>query len=212
MTRTFGHEESALKEERYLRRYEEMFASLADQPIALLELGVHRGGSMLLWRDYFPRGTIAGLDLLPVELKDDSGRIHIYQGSQTDPVMLDRIGAECAPDGFDIIVDDCSHIAELSRTSFTHLFDNHLKKGGWYVIEDWGTGYWPHWHDGAEYDGTNHIAGMAGFIKELVDVAALGEWVDQSSKALPGRPGLCVRSTIERMTVFWSQVFLRKGL
>jgi hypothetical protein len=198
MTRTFGHDETALKEEIYLRRYEEVSASLADQPIALLELGVHRGGSMRLWRDYFPRGTIAGLDLLPVEFEDDSGRIHIYQGSQTDETILDRIGAECAPDGFDIIIDDCSHIAELSRTSFTHLFDNHLKDGGWYVIEDWGTGYWPHWHDGAEYDGTNHTAGMVGFVKELVDLCA-------------GRKGLSARSITDRMIVTWSQVFARKG-
>jgi hypothetical protein len=53
---------------------------------------------MLLWRDYFPRGTIAGLDLLPVELEDDSGRIHIYQGSQSDPVILDRIGTRSIVD------------------------------------------------------------------------------------------------------------------
>lgn len=53
-----------------------------------------------------------------------------------------------APEGFDIIIDDASHIGELTRIAFWHLFDNHLKPGGLYVIEDRGTGYWDDWPDG----------------------------------------------------------------
>ena len=36
----------------------------------------------------------------------------------------------------------------MTRIAFWHLFDNHLKPGGLYVIEDWGTGYWEDWPDG----------------------------------------------------------------
>jgi len=135
----------------YLQNYERVFAGLVDEEVRLLELGIKHGGSLLLWRDYFPRGLIVGLDINPVDLEDDSGRTHTYQGPQQDIELLDRIGHEMAPDGFDIIIDDCSHIGVLSRVSFWHLFDNHLKSGGTYVIEDWGTGYWDHWVDGVSY-------------------------------------------------------------
>ncbi|MBA3240415.1 MAG: class I SAM-dependent methyltransferase [Acidobacteria bacterium] len=135
----------------YLRNYDEYFRPLVDKDIRLLELGVLHGGSLLLWRDYFERGLIVGLDFNPVEIEDASGRIRVYQGPQQDTALLDRIAAETAPEGFDIIIDDCSHIGELARISFWHLFDRHLKSGGLYVIEDWGTGYWESWTDGVSY-------------------------------------------------------------
>jgi SAM-dependent methyltransferase len=135
----------------YLRNYEEHFQSLHDKDVKLLELGVFKGGSLLLWRDYFPRGTIVGLDLNRVDLADESGRIRLYQGGQEDTDLLDRIAHESAPEGFDIIIDDCSHIGELTRLSFWHLFNNHLKPGGVYVIEDWATGYWDSFFDGAAF-------------------------------------------------------------
>jgi hypothetical protein len=50
------------------------------------------------------------------------------------------IADNVAPEGFDIIIDDASHIGELTKTAFWHLFDNHLKPNGLYAIEDWGTG------------------------------------------------------------------------
>jgi hypothetical protein len=136
---------------QYLRNYEEFFRSLLDKEIRLLELGIHRGGSLLLWRDYFQKGLIVGLDINPVLLHDESGRIRTYQGMQQDTGLLDRIARETAPEGFDVIIDDCSHIGMLSRVTFWHLFDLHLKSGGIYVIEDWGTGYWDTWVDGVRY-------------------------------------------------------------
>lgn len=135
----------------YLRSYEEYFRPLLDKEIRLLELGVYKGGSLLLWRDYFERGSIIGLDLQPVKLDDPSGRIRVYQGMQQDTALLDRIASENAPVGFDVIIDDCSHIGELTRISFWHLFDNHLKPGGLYVIEDWSASYWDGWFDGAGF-------------------------------------------------------------
>lgn len=135
----------------YLRRYEEYFDKLQDREVRLLELGVYKGGSLLLWRDYFQKGLIVGLDLNLVQLDDPSGRIRIYSGQQQDTRLLDRIGAETAPGGFDVIIDDCSHIGELTRISFWHLFENHLKPGGLYVIEDWSTGYWDSWFDGVSF-------------------------------------------------------------
>lgn len=136
----------------YLRNYEECFEPFLDQDVRLLELGVYRGGSLVMWRDYFPQGLIAGLDFNPIKIEDETGRIRIYQGAQQDTALLDRIASEVAPGGFDIIIDDCAHIGAYARTSFWHLFEKHLKPGGVYAVEDWGTGYWSRWPDGKAYD------------------------------------------------------------
>jgi hypothetical protein len=140
------------KSQLYLRNYQEHFQHLRGKDIKLFELGIHKGGSLRLWRDYFPNGTIVGLDRGTCQIDDPTDRIHIYQGFQQDVALLDQIGQEMAPDGFDIIIDDASHLGQLTRISFWHLFDNHLKQGGLYVIEDWRTGYWDAWRDGKQYN------------------------------------------------------------
>ena len=132
----------------YLADFENAFGSMREKPVAMLELGVFHGGSLQTWRDYFAAGPVVGLDLNPVEIPDPSGRIKTYAGSQSDLDLLDRIRRECAPDGFDVIIDDCSHLGSLTAASFWHLYPRHLKAGGIYVIEDWGTGYWDSWPDG----------------------------------------------------------------
>lgn len=135
----------------YLDNFERHFSHLRDKPVKILELGVFHGGSLLMWQEYFPNGLIVGLDRHTNPLVEPQPRIRFYQGSQDEPALLDRLSEECATDGFDIVVDDASHIGTLSRASFQHLFKHHLKPGGVYVIEDWGTGYWKTWPDGATY-------------------------------------------------------------
>ncbi|MGV7222856.1 MAG: class I SAM-dependent methyltransferase [Nitrospinales bacterium] len=139
------------KSQQYLNNYEDFFYLLSDKRIHLLELGFKNGGSLLMWRDYFEKGIIVGIDRHPIQIEDPSVRIHMYTGLQQDKEFLDHVCRESAPDGFDVIIDDCSHIGELTRISFWHLFNNHLKPGGIYVIEDWGTGYWDTYSDGRRF-------------------------------------------------------------
>jgi len=149
------------KSAAYLAQYEAEFGELFDQPIKLLEIGVQRGGSMLMFRDLLPVATIAGLDLNHIDVQDDSGRIHIYQGFQQDSRILDQIAAEVAPRGFDVIVDDGSHVGEYTEASFWHMFPKHLKPGGLYVLDDWSCGYWAHWADGHSYEGEAAFRGTS---------------------------------------------------
>jgi hypothetical protein len=79
---------------------------------------------------------------------------HVFRsskGNQADKAFLSKVASKTAPDGFDIIIDDASHIGELTKTSFWHLFDHHLKPGGLYAIEDWGTGYLDDFTDGRKF-------------------------------------------------------------
>src|SRR5258706_14201625 len=128
------------KSAEYLRNYERAFAHLRTRQIALMEIGVNRGGSLHMWRDYFRRGTIVGVDLAPpADFVDPSGRCRLFRGDQTDPQGLSAIAASAAPVGFNIIIDDASHIAEATAATFKTLFYDHLQPGGFYAIEDWGT-------------------------------------------------------------------------
>jgi hypothetical protein len=166
----------------YRRSYDRFFDVLRTKPVRLLELGVLRGGSLRMWRDYFTDDLIVGLDINPVTLPE-AHRIRIYQGRQEDVALLDRIGQECAPDGFDIIIDDASHLGAPTWESFWHLFDHHLRPAGIYCIEDWRVGYWRDWADGSSYEPPkfgatffdktwrvrSHDAGLVGVVKAPVD-------------------------------------------
>jgi hypothetical protein len=219
----------------YLGLCDTFFEPWFDEKIVLLELGVHTGGSLLLWRDYFPRGTIVGIDIsLPKEFKPTE-RVRLYEGNQADPAFLSRVAHDTAPDGFDIIIDDASHLGELTKTAFWHLFDNHLKPKGLYVIEDWGTGYWDDWPDGKSVDIEclsrpqtqtglrfflskiagklqqkirlrSHDYGMVGFIKQLVDEQGAYDATRKRWKDKPKR-----ESKFESITIARSIAFVRKA-
>jgi hypothetical protein len=168
----------------YLKYYDPIFEPWLEKRVDILELGIFKGGSLLLWKDYFPKGNIVGVDInLPTNFPPID-RIRIFKGYQDDPAFLTSVANQTAPYGYDFIIDDASHIGELSKKSFWYLFDNHLKPGGIYAIEDWGTGYWNEWPDGSPLDITSeysqtkqvskdpfpcHSYGMVGFIKQLID-------------------------------------------
>ena len=96
---------------QYLERYDPILEPWLDKPIVLLELGVNKGGSLLLWHDYFPSGTIVGIDIdLPKEF-EPTDRMHLFEGSQADRSFLSGVANNVAPKGFDIIIDDASHLA-----------------------------------------------------------------------------------------------------
>ena len=196
----------AMKTERYIKEYEKLFDGLENKDIKLFELGILQGNSLLMWRDYFEKGIIVGLDIDDVKIPDETGRIKTYKGSQDDFTLLTTISNEIAPEGFDIIIDDASHMGNLTRKSFWHLFENHLKSGGIYVIEDWGTGYWQSWPDGKAFvPGQPHFAGMVGFIKELVDECGVESWSAGKYNAPPARI-----TKFTNMQILFGQVFITK--
>jgi hypothetical protein len=67
----------------HLRNYEEYFRPPLDRDVRPPELGVLKGGSLLLWRDYFERGVIAGLDLNPASASGTSSRTASSRAAST---------------------------------------------------------------------------------------------------------------------------------
>jgi len=152
---------------KYIDKYEPLLKPYVGKEIFLLELGILKGGSLQLWHDYFPLGKIAGIDLKLPEKFVPAENVYMFKGSQADIKFLSDVSNEIAPDGFDIIIDDASHIGELTKITFWHLFENHLKPGGLYVIEDWGTGYWDDWFDGKSLDFKSYSQNSVTLLKKF---------------------------------------------
>ena len=124
----------------FVDTYRSLFQGLMDQPVRLLEIGVFKGGSLLLWDLLFqhPQARIIGIDMaLPdIELPE---RVSMVPCDQNDSEGLKTIAREHGP--FDIVIDDGSHYARETRNTFNVLI-GHVCPGGYYVIEDWCVGYW----------------------------------------------------------------------
>jgi hypothetical protein len=118
---------------------------------SVLEIGVGGdddpvvgGASLRMWRSYFPRATVYGLDVFPKRLPPEP-RIVVLQGDQSDPDLLASLVASYGP--FDLVIDDGSHLGHHQRASFAGLFPA-VRPGGLYVIEDLETAYWEDWEGG----------------------------------------------------------------
>jgi hypothetical protein len=102
---------------RYLDVYERHFAPNRNTRLKMLEIGVFKGGSLDLWRDYFGADAkIFGVDLDP----DCANRVtppnQVRIGSQSDAKFLRSVVDELgAPNN---ILDDAAHVGRLQRTSF----------------------------------------------------------------------------------------------
>jgi hypothetical protein len=164
------------RSDEYMANFDRWFCDLVGRPISILELGIQRGGSLRYWHDLFPRGQVIGLDLNPSPVHDPDNGITAYQGFQQDTALLDRIRKETAPDGFDVIIDDASHMGAYTAQSFWHLFPNHLKPRGFYILDDWACAYLPSWADGHAYTAREVTArgepGTAETVRRLVRSSA----------------------------------------
>jgi len=144
----------------------------------ILEIGVWRGGSLDLWRELFPDGKVVGVD---------NGSDHNRFGAvvPADTIMADQgdtrlpaIARGFSPDGFDIIIDDASHLGSLSRATFGLLWPL-VVPGGWYVLEDWGVGvpgndpYYGHYEDDS----------MLRLAQEFVERSGRYPWRDDADVA-----------------------------
>jgi hypothetical protein len=117
-----------------LHTYERHFSHLREKPITFLEIGILNGSSLRTWEEYFPNAKIIGLDIDPKKIQYQTERTRIYIGSQDDLELLNKIKSDY-PEGFDIVIDDASHINELTIASFNALY-SHVKPSGQYCIED----------------------------------------------------------------------------
>ncbi len=163
----------------YTPQYQRQFEPLRSERFTLLEIGIggHAeeragGASLRMWKVYFPKAQIVGLD---IEDKSwlDRNRIRTCRGSQTDAELLRRIVREAG--GVRVVIDDGSHTPSDVRATFDILFPL-LDHGGFYAIEDTQTSYWPEWGGSERLDDPSTTM---SFVKGLVDGVNYEEYVDE---------------------------------
>ena len=118
--------------------YPKHFQRFRKTTFSLLELGIGYGGSLRMWRDYFPLANIYGIDIDRETLFQEK-RIRTYRGHQADCNFLYNV----LGDMFEypsIIIDDAGHIPKDTVTCFDFLWTA-LEPGGLYIIEDTRLGF-----------------------------------------------------------------------
>ena len=143
---------------RYTPYYHQVFTPVRNTTHTLLEVGVFKGESLKMWRDYFTNSMIYGIDYFRgnadgtwgelnrrVKLDAKFGpRIAMFDVNQSSIVEMERAFAEDQPLGqaapYDIIVEDGSHMNRDQQLTFGQLFPL-VRPGGIYVIEDTASSY-----------------------------------------------------------------------
>jgi hypothetical protein len=145
----------------YTKWYDRHFNHLRNEKLKILEIGVFRGASLLLWKEAFPKSKVYGIDkntAIWKELLHGKKDIKVFVGQQQDKKFLKEQVIPNAP--FDIIIDDGSHWPKQQLATFEALWP-HIKSGGFFVIEDLHGNYWD------KMKGQNRI--MTERIKKVVD-------------------------------------------
>jgi len=157
----------------YCRKYEKYLPFKREENLKIFEIGVARGDSLRMWKDYYYNSNIFSIDVLPECKQYEEERITIEIGSQTDSIFLDRLCYKYAP--FDMIIDDGSHINSDVIYSFKHLFE-YVRSGGVYIVEDASTSYWPDYGGGI-----NKKESTIEYFKTLIDgVNFFGEFSERT--------------------------------
>lgn len=170
----------------YTPHYERHFAGFRRKKFTLLEIGIggnenpkSGGASLRMWKTYFPKGTICGIDIADKKCHEES-RIRTFKGSQDDETFLKSVMTDISP--IQIIIDDGSHQNAHVIKTFSVLFPL-LAMGGIYVVEDTQTSYW------SEYGGTstnlNDTNTIMGFFKSLVDGLNVDEFRNHNRAETP---------------------------
>lgn len=130
----------------------------------VLEIGVQRGASLLLWKSCFPKAHVYGVDrdITKAHMAKHVKGITLLQGLQEDKQFITKVSEH---GNFDLIVDDAGHRTIQQKTAFIILWEK-LNPGGFYVIEDIYTSYYR--------DEYNKNGSMVNELKNLVDKLVFG--------------------------------------
>lgn len=110
--------------------YNEIFTPRKYQAKSILEIGINSGSSILLWRDFFPKADVYGIDITHCGAVVDQPRIY--------PVIQNAYCADIfnvLPTNFDIMIDDGPHTKESMEFFIAHYLSL-LNPGGVAIIED----------------------------------------------------------------------------
>lgn len=141
--------------------------------VRMLEIGVFKGGSLDMWRNYLGADAqLVGLDIDPATKGfERPPNTVVVVGDQTNATLLREVAARYGP--FDIVLDDGGHTSQQQIASFNALFPL-LNPGGVYAVEDICTSYWPEECFGS--GGLHKPSTFVEFAKGLADETNIFYW------------------------------------
>jgi hypothetical protein len=122
----------------YQRIYPWFLGHFVDRDVDLLEIGIHKTESLRLWKGYFKKIRLCGIDRDEIPFSDNDVRVFQVDQSKTEDLRRFR---DIVGNRFDIIIDDGSHVPSHQILTLKELWVL-LRPGGVYVIEDIETSYW----------------------------------------------------------------------
>ena len=118
---------------QYLHVYQALFEPIRTKATTVLELGIWEGHSLRMWRDYFQKATVYGVDLTDERCGDMSDEDRIVVAFR-DGYTPDAVAA-FGDTRFDVIVDDGPHSLASQQFCAAH-YSGLLARHGILVIED----------------------------------------------------------------------------
>ena len=123
----------------YLPLYEKLLINKKNTAKNVLEIGIHHGGSIKLWSDYFTNANVYGLDIMDIdniwdEIKNKQN-IKLYTSTDAYDInffIKDFLNKDIK---FDFMLDDGPHTLE-SMISFINLYSQVMTHDGILIIED----------------------------------------------------------------------------
>ena len=119
--------------------------------------------------------------------------------------VVDALGGR-----LDVVIDDGSHVGEHQWTSFRALFPA-VAPGGWYVLEDLWTSYWPDFRGMIPADSTTAVGLLAALLAALVSDAQVDDPIYVDHADWGPRPDVLVQPDIAEVHVHPGIAFIRKA-
>lgn len=118
----------------YFECYHRHLQKFVGRAVNVVEVGVHSGGSLPMWRHYFGEGCrVHGVDIQKECMVYQDSHTTIYIGDQADRAFWRRF-RESVPD-VDVLIDDGGHEPEQQMVTLEEMLP-HLRPGGVYICED----------------------------------------------------------------------------
>lgn len=186
----------------YTPTYELFFKEMRESVFSLLEIGIDKDASLKAWEEFFQYAVISGLDIVDCS-QYASNRIKTFQGSQTDPKVLDYLMDELNPL---VIIDDGNHVSKDQIFTFEYMFPK-LRSGGYYVIEDILCSFDSRWNQGANV--MDRIRQMVGEVQMNGNIPGSALCANKE-EAVKKYAGTVFENTIEAIYVACGIVVIKK--
>lgn len=190
----------------YFPIYETILESYKNKEITFMEIGINKGGDLLMWEKYFTNlKKIIAIDILPEckEVEKELNKTNIIIGDQGDLKFLEKLSKEYT--NVDIVLDDGGHQFHQQINSFKCLFKS-LNDGGIYIIEDTHSSYdnyanlYP--KDNVYGGGKNKSNTTIEYFKTLVD--------EMHAWAFIKEHGVCPEHNVNEKT--WNEFLISKNI